>query len=329
MRVALMAARRAGVDVDAVLAGSGVTVAEIEAADPQLLPFEALYRLARALPGEAGGVGLEIGDLSPITVHGPLAIAVSASETLGQALATLSEMGGGSGRVIRVNFAVGTEFGDLTMSPDFDLGDLRHFLLESQTVLVSRVLEATVGQPIEGLEFHFPYPAPPWRDRYAQHLPGRVAFDANRHCIRAPHSQLALKSLAADPRAREAALREWRREAADADAAAQGDLASLIRRRLAQAGADYPGLEAVASAFALSPRTLIRRLRDKGLRYRRLVDEARAEVACWRLAHTDDTVDQIAADLGYADPSNFSRTFRRWRGTTPSTYRREVGGERD
>jgi len=74
----------------------------------------------------------------------------------------------------------------------------------------------------------------------------------------------------------------------------------------------------------MSTRTLIRRLRDKGLRYRQLVDEARAAVACWRLAHAADTIEQIAADLGYADTSNFSRTFRRWRGTAPSVYRAEA-----
>ncbi|MGH6957195.1 MAG: helix-turn-helix domain-containing protein, partial [Caulobacteraceae bacterium] len=62
---------------------------------------------------------------------------------------------------------------------------------------------------------------------------------------------------------------------------------------------------------------------DKGLRYRGLVDEARAEVACWRLVHTDQSVERVAESLGYADPSNFSRTFRRWRGTTPGAYRRE------
>lgn len=323
LRLMLMAARRAGVDPDAVVAGTGVTAREIEAAGSQSLPFEVLYRLAMALPGAATeGVGLEMGDVSPITVHGPLAIAVTASASLGEALATLSATGGGPTRLIRFQFAVGDDFGDLTLSPDFDLGDLRHFMLESTAALVSRVLEATVGQPIEGLQFHFPYPAPPWADKYALRLPGRVTFRADALRIRVPLAALELRSVAADPRAREAAMRAWRREADEVEAATHGDLASLVRGRLAQDGANYPDLETVARSLAMSPRTLIRRLRGRGLRYRQLLDEARAEVACWRLAHTHDTVDQIAADLGYADTSNFSRTFRRWRGTTPTAFRR-------
>jgi AraC-like DNA-binding protein len=323
LRLMLMAARRANVDVDEVVAGTGITPSEIEATSSQTLPIEVLYRLAKALVGAAAdGVGLEMGDMSPITVHGPLGVAVSASDSLGEALATLSDIGGGSGRVVSFHFIVGSEFGDLTLSPDFDLGDLRHFILESNVALVSRMLEATVGQRIEGLRFHFPYLAPSWADRYVQRLPGQVVFGADALCIRVPRSQLGLKSVAADPRAREAATRAWRREADEVEAAAHDDVASFVRSRLSQVTEDYPNLDAVARSLAVSPRTLIRRLRDKGLRYQQLLDEARTEVACWRLTHTADTIDQIAADLGYAEPSNFSRTFRRWRGETPTAFRR-------
>jgi AraC-like DNA-binding protein len=322
VRFVLMAARRAGVDADAALAGTGVTVAAIEAEGSHWLPFEALYRLASALPGGGGGgIGLEIGDLSPITVHGPLAVAVSASRSLGEALATLAEMGGGPARTMRFHFEVVGAFGDLTMTPEVELDHLRHFFLESNVALVNRALEATVGQQVEGLEFHFPYPAPAWSELYRRRLPGAVAFNADALRIRVPRSQLALRSFTADPRAREAALRDCRREVDELDAAASGDLVPAIRNRLAQVDGDYPDLAAVARSLGLSTRTLIRRLRDKGVRYRQLVDDARVEAACWRLTHTDDTVEQIAADLGYVDTSNFSRTFRRWRGTTPTEFR--------
>jgi len=207
------------------------------------------------------------------------------------------------------------------MTPEINLGNLRHFYLESNVALVNRALEATVGQTIEGLEYHFPYPAPAWSELYRRRLPGMVAFDADELRIRVPRDQLALRSFTADPRAREAALRDCRREADERDAAASGDLIASIRNRLAQVDGAYPDLAAVARSLGMSPRTLIRRLQDVGLRYRGLVDEARVELACWRLTHTEDTVEQIAADLGYVDTSNFSRTFRRWRATTPTAFR--------
>jgi AraC-like DNA-binding protein len=37
-------------------------------------------------------------------------------------------------------------------------------------------------------------------------------------------------------------------------------------------------------------------------------------------------VEEIAARLGYQDTRNFSRSFRRWHGSTPSAVRRLQGG---
>ncbi|PKN32436.1 MAG: hypothetical protein CVU61_18020, partial [Deltaproteobacteria bacterium HGW-Deltaproteobacteria-19] len=42
--------------------------------------------------------------------------------------------------------------------------------------------------------------------------------------------------------------------------------------------------------------------------------------------HSDASIERIAERLGYRDTSNFSRTFRRWAGTTPSLWREQVRG---
>ncbi|MCG8673143.1 MAG: AraC family transcriptional regulator [Pseudomonadales bacterium] len=41
------------------------------------------------------------------------------------------------------------------------------------------------------------------------------------------------------------------------------------------------------------------------------------------MKHTHKTVDEIAVLLGYNDPSNFGRAFKRWLGVTPTQYRRQ------
>ena len=48
----------------------------------------------------------------------------------------------------------------------------------------------------------------------------------------------------------------------------------------------------------------------------------RRELAAWYLLETSLPVERIAEKLGYQDPSNFSRTFQRWFGTTPLRMRR-------
>ena len=72
----------------------------------------------------------------------------------------------------------------------------------------------------------------------------------------------------------------------------------------------------------VSSRTLIRKLRDEGLTYQQLLDRVREDLACWWLLHSDMSVEAIADRLGYQDTSNFSRTFRRWVGMTPSEFQR-------
>ncbi len=53
----------------------------------------------------------------------------------------------------------------------------------------------------------------------------------------------------------------------------------------------------------------------------------RAQLPHWKdLAYhyagtTDDPLEQVAARLGFSEPSTFYRAFRRWAGTTPALYR--------
>ena len=77
----------------------------------------------------------------------------------------------------------------------------------------------------------------------------------------------------------------------------------------------------VAARFSMHTRTLSRRLEDFGTGFQELVDEGRFEIARQMLEDTKLDVGQIAASLGYARASAFSRAFRRWSGTTPALWR--------
>ena len=44
--------------------------------------------------------------------------------------------------------------------------------------------------------------------------------------------------------------------------------------------------------------------------------------ACSRLRHTDETIEEIAERVGYADATHFIRLFRREYGVTPAAWRR-------
>ncbi len=105
-------------------------------------------------------------------------------------------------------------------------------------------------------------------------------------------------------------------ECVDPDDVGRQVMAALELMGLAQAG-----LQPVASRLAMSARTLERRLAIQGLSFQRLVDGQRRARALWLLRNTDLCIDQIAIELGFSGAKNFSRTFRRWYGGTPSQLR--------
>ncbi|MET1078452.1 MAG: AraC family transcriptional regulator [Pseudomonas sp.] len=82
-----------------------------------------------------------------------------------------------------------------------------------------------------------------------------------------------------------------------------------------------PKRDAVAQALHLSQRTLQRRLQEEGTSFQQLLDDTRRELAQQYLAQPNLTLLEAAYLLGFADPSNFFRAFRRWFAATPGEYR--------
>ena len=84
------------------------------------------------------------------------------------------------------------------------------------------------------------------------------------------------------------------------------------------------GLSAAARVLGMSPRTLQRRLRERGIVYVRLIDQVRRRLSSRYLADAKLSLGEIAYLLGYSESSAFNRAYRRWTGRTPSAARRSA-----
>lgn len=82
-----------------------------------------------------------------------------------------------------------------------------------------------------------------------------------------------------------------------------------------------PKRQAVATALSMSTRTLQRRLQEEHTSFQQLLDETRRELAMQLLRQRRLTLLEVAYLLGFADPSNFFRAFKRWFGMPPGQYR--------
>lgn len=87
------------------------------------------------------------------------------------------------------------------------------------------------------------------------------------------------------------------------------------------------GMEAVAQALHLHPRTLQRRLRAEGCRYSEILAELRHQLACQLLRDSAMDLDDISEQLGFSDRRSFTQAFGQWQGQTPSAFRAAVNRE--
>jgi AraC-like DNA-binding protein len=94
------------------------------------------------------------------------------------------------------------------------------------------------------------------------------------------------------------------------------DLVDRVRDVVRMGGARADAHQAeIAAMLGMSERTLRRQLAGAGRTFRDVLDEALADHAQRLLV--DRTVDDVASELGYADPSAFRRAWRRWYGGPP------------
>jgi len=77
----------------------------------------------------------------------------------------------------------------------------------------------------------------------------------------------------------------------------------------------------VAAQLNMSERTLRRRLDDEKTSLREIRDNLFKQIACRYLESTNLSVAEIGEMLGYNEYANFRRTFLRWTGKSPASYR--------
>ena len=317
---ALLQAR--GIDPAPALAAAGVSPAEL-AAGSHVVGLSRLKRFVAAagLGENLDGLGLALGALAQGVAHGPVGYAAASAPDFEAVLEVLARFGELRSGAVQFELARGESEVALVLHEARGLGELRQLVLEAAVVIVDRLAASLIGRALPAPRIEFAYRAPLWRERYAEHLGTQVRFGARRTALIWPAALLATPCLMADVAAHAYACQQCERELEIAG----DELLGRVRALLAEHAEGFPAQAEVAQRLHVSQRTLMRHLRARGTRWRALLDGARREQAAWHLLHGREPVERIAARLGYQDSSNFSRTFRRWFGVTPSEYRARLG----
>jgi AraC-like DNA-binding protein len=106
----------------------------------------------------------------------------------------------------------------------------------------------------------------------------------------------------------------------------QHDIVSQVRAAIIDwLPSGTPSQERIAASVHMSGRSLQRRLAAEGLTYKTLLDELREQMARQYLAGSLRPVSEIAYLLGFSEPGNFARSFKRWTGKTPQQFQASHG----
>ncbi len=105
----------------------------------------------------------------------------------------------------------------------------------------------------------------------------------------------------------------------------RADIVMRVRSRLIEHLPSGSGDEAtIAADLNLSQRSLQRKLKEQGVSFSHLLEDTRRELGRDYVRDSQHSINEIAYLLGFTEPGNFSRAFRRWYGKTPSEYRSRI-----
>jgi AraC-like DNA-binding protein len=314
-----------GFSPEQALAGTQLSPAIFERADARLSPAQFVHLVANAwYLTKDPSIGYEFGLKTQLTAHGFLGYALMSCSNLGEAI-------GVGERFIRLRTVLFGlhlyEDGDqavLEIVENYPMGLMRQFALENILVGLARAGNFLTGAGWEIGEIWFDFPEPAYYAAYKDRLP-RIRFSRGANQLRFPREILQRPLIMSDPVAAKLAVEQCERELSMLDE--NDDIPMRVRAVLTPGPVGYPDLDAVAGRLFMSSRTLKRRLQQHGQTFQQLLDEVRRRDAIRLLGNAGLTLEQIAYRLGYADPANFTRAFRKWTGEAPSKYR-EMMGER-
>lgn len=312
-----------GHDPGRLLAGLGVTMDDL--ADPACrVSFrqgrEVILRAMKLARGKA--LGLETGIREKITSVGLVGYAMLTAPTVGEAVRLGLELQKDTGSMLEFDMRAVGDGVAVTATSRFNDPDIYVFLVEEAFASFMGIGLALAGPEFKPLRVEFTYPAPPQVDDYVRVFGADIRFGALENAVVFDPKWHSQPLVSADPFGHRQLLeflafnRARSREAAE--------VIESVERALRPKLDTHNSIAKVARELGMSERTLRRRLAGSGSSFQAVLDGLKKNRALELLANPQMSVEQIAFAVGFTDPHNFRRAFRRWTGSTPGTLRKDL-----
>jgi AraC-like DNA-binding protein len=309
-----------GVDPNELLRRAGLPLSLLSGESVQVTT-EQLFELWQGI-GELSSdpsIGLKLAEQVPVAQHHPASIAAHHARNFREGLQ----------RMARYKLLCASE--EMRLSEKGGEGILEFSWLLSREKAPLSLLDAAfasmmllgkrgTGVPVRPLRIELRHP-PENREMRERHFGCPVKFKAPRNAMVFRRSDLDLPFITYNAELVAMLSPQIDRELArrKSELTVAGRVKWVLMRLL---GGRSPEIHDVAKELGMSCRTLQRRMTAEGTSFRRLVGDARRELARSYLLQPALELPEVACLLGYEDPNSFFRAFREWEGITPNEWRR-------
>ncbi len=285
-----------------------------------------LWDLAAETVGESC-FGLEVADYwHPTTLHA-LGCAWMASESLDEAYQRTVRyarfINTGARDAIRIEQSA-RGYGLLFHTEEFDF-DVPQVAMEAGLGMIYNMSRAAYGPNLRLLGVSLQLDSSESIDRYAEYFGAPVTLAAPHNALWMDPEQVTERLVTANPemvRVNDQVVLDYLARLDRQDVIMQ--VRSRLAERLPGGGIDEAE---IASSINLSQRSLQRRLQEREVSFSGLLEDTRRELSREYLRDPRHSVNEVAYLLGFSEPGNFSRAFKRWYGSTPTEYRQRAAGE--
>ncbi len=275
------------------------------------------------------GLGYEYGIKLRLTAHGPMGYALMSSPNLRQAIEVSTQFFNMRLKDYRIALLENNEFSIIEIKETHPVVSnqpaqaetLRRFFYECLMIGVIQAGQFLREHDFSDIELSVDWSEPSYHKAYQHQLP-TIHFNQPTNQIRYKKQLLDLPIKMADPIAFKQALAQCEAEQLRFSEQIK-DICLTVKAELnlnPQVG--YPTFDEIANRLNMSSRTLRRHLSQVGSSYLHLLEEVQQKEAENLLLNSDMEIQEIALYLGYIQPTNFTRAFKKWTGQTPITFRK-------
>jgi AraC-like DNA-binding protein len=242
------------------------------------------------------------------------------SRTFGEAMAIGIEHHTISGALMDMELEVlGPAEVALLARPRFADDPILTFLCEELFASSLVVCRSLLGPAFNPARLELTYAAPEYVAQYRQLFRCEVRFGAKYNRAVVDGRWLDVELPTHHPVSAQQAMAICREQSTNLKR--QSEVVATVERILRRRLHEQPRLIEVARSLNLTERTLRRHLAAAGRIYRDIHDRIRAERALELLHAGALSVGDIGSEVGFSDPREFRRAFKRWTGSPPRAMR--------